>query len=221
MSYWPLAVRSYANRKSRGLLLASGHDNITHAVPKLHNLTRESRNGGVAPRAGFFFLNCLRFYQPLNDWNVSNVTDMYSMFRGTESFNLTRTVKYVVNPGAPNDIPEMVEVTAYNLVYPANVEECVQACKNLELEIIETWSTEAAENRRQYPFTEFIYRHDSTCECFSSAEIEDGGHYPAYVTNENTDYTSGLIQPKAGDLVHNRHIGHVPLVERLVKRFRI
>ena len=120
------------------------------------------------------------------------------MFRGTESFNLTRTVKYVVNPGAPNDIPEMVEVTAYNLVYPANVEECVQACKNLELEIIETWSTEAAENRRQYPFTEFIYRHDSTCECFSSAEIEDGGHYPAYVTNENTDYTSGLIQPKAG-----------------------
>ena len=61
---------------------------------------------------------------------------MYSMFRGTESFNLTRTVKYVVNPGAPNDIPEMVEVTAYNLVYPANVEECVQACKNLELEIL-------------------------------------------------------------------------------------
>ena len=27
------------------------------------------------------------FNQPLNNWNVSNVTDMYGMFDGADSFN--------------------------------------------------------------------------------------------------------------------------------------
>ena len=33
------------------------------------------------------FNGCKSFNQPLNKWDVSNVTDMYSMFKGCESFN--------------------------------------------------------------------------------------------------------------------------------------
>ena len=33
------------------------------------------------------FENATSFNQPLNKWNVSNVTDMWCMFWGAESFN--------------------------------------------------------------------------------------------------------------------------------------
>ncbi|MDY4859731.1 MAG: BspA family leucine-rich repeat surface protein [Campylobacter sp.] len=33
------------------------------------------------------FDGCENFNQPLNSWNVSNVTDMDSMFYGCENFN--------------------------------------------------------------------------------------------------------------------------------------
>ena len=36
---------------------------------------------------GYMFCNCENFNQPLNSWNISNVTDMGYMFWGCKNFN--------------------------------------------------------------------------------------------------------------------------------------
>ena len=36
---------------------------------------------------GYMFCSASSFNQPLNKWNVSNVTDMYAMFWKARSFN--------------------------------------------------------------------------------------------------------------------------------------
>ena len=33
------------------------------------------------------FYNCINFNQPLNNWDVKNVTEMDNMFESVESFN--------------------------------------------------------------------------------------------------------------------------------------
>jgi hypothetical protein len=36
---------------------------------------------------GSMFRRAMRFNQPLDNWHVNNVTDMYYMFNGAEKFN--------------------------------------------------------------------------------------------------------------------------------------
>ena len=80
--------------------------------PKLHNLTRENRNGGVAPRAGFFFYAHVRCPRAFDYY----ATTAAAAFRAGD--DVLRANATAVGAGSPLQRLDSVQIDAREYTSP-------------------------------------------------------------------------------------------------------